>query len=560
MNRFLSRVFARALKFRKSGPSARSNRQSRLTVEVLEERQVPSNFPITDMTVLAQQYPTHDGPTNLYLNFDGWHDQNHNIGAFTTPQRDQDIQDILYRASEVFAPFNVEVQRAFGDSIHGESNGDTTIFVGDIAGAKGPYAFTPSSSADYPGPVRGIFHQPNSDPFDVAYVDPFLNGSVVWTNTQIASAAAHEAGHTFGLAHVRTSGMDPQPLDYSNTFPDVMSYDSPNIRFMNQTFAVTEFNYNGSQTVLDPNLMPMSDYELPGSGVSIPYPILTQNSYTYLQAVLGPRPVDDHANVTHWWSVDSSYTDGPLLAVSAQSSVAGTIERSGDYDVFQFTPTKDQTLAVQVVATGHPLGGLLDPVLLIYEGQGLDAFNNDVSSTNHNSYVSYAFQAGHTYSLVVGAADGGSVGPYNLVVGNFRVIPPTPTGDVTLIDPNKLTKPPFWIDPSDPPPEGIFDGLQTHRLSTPVLFAPAVDAVLGDLGAPVAVTGAIPQAHGALHAHRPHGRKHGPDRHSGEKGGRAAVHHKHRSREKGARTHHRAALEAAFADGPFSRSGPPSLL
>ena len=514
MNRFLARLLARARKRGRPRPAARRGRRLRLQVEALEARQVLSTFPITDLTVLAQQFPTHDGPTGLYLNFDGWHDPSHNIAPFTSAQRDQDIQDILYRASEFFAPFNVEVQQASGDGVHGESNGDTTVFIGDIAGTSGPYAVTPAGSVDYPGPLRGLLHQPNSDPFDVAYVDPFVNGVVGLSNRQIASAVAHEAGHTFGLAHVRTTGTDPQPLDYSDTYPDVMSYDSPNVRFINQTFNVTAFNYNGSQTVLDPALAPQSDFEptnVPQDVVAVP--IVTQNSYTYLMAVLGPRPADDYAKVTHQVNVDPSYTDGPLLAVSPQSSTPGSYERAGDYDVFQMTPAKDQTLDVYVVASDH---SKVDPVLLIYEGQTLRAFNNDVSATDHNSHVSFAFQAGHTYSLVVGAAAGSSVGAYRLDVGPFRVNPDGPGADigVTPIDPIKITKPPGWIDPGDPPlREGIFDGPPTRAVSPPGLVPSAIDAVFGEAGAAAGAGTALPGPNGGISPVDPASHAHGHHRH-----------------------------------------------
>src|SRR5262245_40373401 len=80
------------------------------TVEVLEDRQLLS---ITDMTGVAQLFPRHSGPTTLYLNFDGYTSQGVNAFQSTTGNRSQDIHDILYRTSELFAPFDVEVRRMY---------------------------------------------------------------------------------------------------------------------------------------------------------------------------------------------------------------------------------------------------------------------------------------------------------------------------------------------------------------------------------------------------------------------------------------------------------------
>src|SRR5262249_5749208 len=87
-------------------PSARPRAapRARPRVEALEDRQVPSSFPITDMTVLAQQFPTHAGPTKLYLNFDGWAAKGVSAFQSTTGNRNADIHEVLYRTAEIFAP------------------------------------------------------------------------------------------------------------------------------------------------------------------------------------------------------------------------------------------------------------------------------------------------------------------------------------------------------------------------------------------------------------------------------------------------------------------------
>ena len=77
-----------------------------------------------ELTQLALQFPRHKGSTTLYVNFDGWskHDkEGHNIEPFksTTGNRDRDIQDILFRTAERYAPFDVEVRRMKGNGTPG---------------------------------------------------------------------------------------------------------------------------------------------------------------------------------------------------------------------------------------------------------------------------------------------------------------------------------------------------------------------------------------------------------------------------------------------------------
>src|SRR5262245_57163706 len=246
--------------------------QSRLSLERLEDRVVFSytgwNYNVlvnAEINKNNDVYP-HNGPTHLYLNFDGKDD----IVPYIDQSADQtakDIEEILFKTSEVFAPFNVQVSQLTGKGNYDQgSDGNTTIFIGyDPSnmkdGVKYAHSVTPGSSADAPGWNKGFNHTPNSDDHDVAYVDPYSDSGLQSTWT-IVEGIAHEAGHTFGLAHVRTdvstsnpSGFleDPEPLpdyDYSTTprtlltdnegtINDVMSYSDSGVFFANQTFPTT---------------------------------------------------------------------------------------------------------------------------------------------------------------------------------------------------------------------------------------------------------------------------------------------------------------------------------
>lgn len=436
---------------KKRTSNRKANRKTILRVEALEERIVFSYEAPIDMTALAlEDYPNGppSSPAILALNFDGWADYDgNNIQPFagTTDNNkdgvpdnpDQDIQEILYRVAELFAPFNVQVVREIGDGSHSESNGTTTIFIGDdssntVNGVNNIRGVTPPEFADSPHYVRTTL---NNDEYDLAFVDPVpgLN------NIQIAQAVAHEAGHTFGLAHVRTVGEDDDDLtpNAPGTSPDVMSYDSPNSFFQNSTFQLTGWNNT-------PNGNDYNDHNIPwwyyGEWQTFPWGEVyvfpagshymeTQNSFTYLEAIHGDRPLDDFANVAHTWTVSEGWqtagNDGVVGQPTAWSTTSGTIERAGDYDVFQITGSANPVpMIVQVQATN---GSSLDTVLMAYDvTSGGDPtpmlFSNNISLSNTDSLLTgINLGAGQTMDFVVGGGAGFATGTYKLQVFSANI-------------------------------------------------------------------------------------------------------------------------------------------
>src|SRR5205823_5517085 len=145
-------------------------RTPRPRLEELEGRLTPANLDYTALVQSLGGYP-HPGPTHLYLNFDGT--SANNVAAFTGTNND--VQEVLYRTSEIFAPFNVEVSRMYGfGNYDAGSNGNTTIFVGNNNTQS---SFTDFHNTDQPNTTNGSGHRPDSEPYHVGFVDPrALNG------------------------------------------------------------------------------------------------------------------------------------------------------------------------------------------------------------------------------------------------------------------------------------------------------------------------------------------------------------------------------------------------
>ena len=152
---------------------------------------------ITNMTALA--LATHpsppSSPTYLYLNFDGWTNcptTSSSIAAYTGSA--QNINDILFQVSEIYAPFDVVVEQIHGNGVYDKTSAvaggppPTTIFIGGNPNNESPTgkiatSFTPGQFVDSPT-ASNPSHVPHSDPYNLAFVDPVSitsgNGSTPW--------------------------------------------------------------------------------------------------------------------------------------------------------------------------------------------------------------------------------------------------------------------------------------------------------------------------------------------------------------------------------------------
>jgi len=429
-----------------------------LSFEALEPRQMLSLTPVTgligivgtvgnqlppppptSMTQLAQnsissgKLAAPSGPTYLYLNFDGWkackYNGNKDVTAFTGTAGD--IASILYRTAETYAPFDVIVSQISGDGNYSTLKGATTVFVGNSISGGGD--FTPNDFMDYPHSGGSTSHVVNSDAYDVAFVSQGFVGLCTSTDrdAQIANDVAHEAGHTFGLAHIRTDGNSDYPNNptslssYKTTNPpDVMSYDSNNDFFSNTTYNVTDANGTSTDTTLFPD-----DKDLGN--------IMTQNSFTYLQTVLGVRPAtsqisvaDENVTVVNAGFQTLNFVDPGFYgstpsehaaSISSAASVSGNLSRGGDYAAYQLSLAKSPSwVSGQELAITPGPGSTLLSLMVFDETYESTAAGSLVASSNFSTPLAFRPDPTHTYMLVVGGA-GGSVGAFNFTAGPIQL-------------------------------------------------------------------------------------------------------------------------------------------
>jgi hypothetical protein len=405
-------------------------------LEALEDRLVPATM--SDIPFVPPS-----GPTTLALNFDGCPNAtaqpDYRVSAYTSGnalQTDQNIQDILFRTSEIYAPFNVEVTRLSGANnfLNGSGGGGpTTIFVGNsIGGAPVGAGVTPSAYGDYPtsgnpGRLR------NGDPFDLAFVDPAGNVGKV---TDTSAAIAHEAGHTFGLTHVRTDGVsyanDSTGLLSSSSMPDVMTYNRGLglAYFADKALPVSAWNYTSKGYVWSPNLYPFY------ADNNVAVQPTSQDSLACLSQVLGTRSQGSQHHVADVGAVDPNLSgmipksDSLVPDDTGNMVAAGTLDRLGDYDVYRWTAPYTQTIQFHLQGSNG-----LTPDLLVYDSSGgvfTNAAGNINDAGNQLLYLqdslgarqggvavqpgSLQVQAGQVLYFVVGAQDAQSTGDYYLSI------------------------------------------------------------------------------------------------------------------------------------------------
>jgi hypothetical protein len=421
-------------------------------LEALEDRRLmtAAAWIPYEMSQVALHYPAHVGTTNLYLNFDGGSISDGQAGGSKTiasyvapagQDRNQAIEDIIYRTAEIFSPFNVRVHILRGAGHYSTTNGDTTIFIGDNAANKDSngnnedYSSTPYSSSDLPGGPKGFDHIPNSDPYDLAFVDAThldvpSQSLVTEGDLGIAQDIAHEAGHTFGLAHVLAA---PQF--------DIMSYNSwGNNNFLDSTLDITDLNNNGTTTTHTGDY-PTVD-AIDSTGRTFSTRIFEQNSFAYLRAALGNKAVEvdpyphDQADRT---SVSPDYYAalGDPTVITPSSHPTATLSNFGEYDVYTLSNPVNSRIAGMLAP--HPtiislkIGApAFDPQIMLYDNTG-----TQLLAAVHGSSLVYTLGNNASYKLVISGYLGDSAGQYtvNMSAYQLTVAPSTVTTTTPVVPP-----------------------------------------------------------------------------------------------------------------------------
>jgi hypothetical protein len=365
-----------------------------------------------ELSMLARYFKLQRGPAKLYINFDGcvnFDGKGHLIIPFqgTTGHRDMDIQEILFRVSEAFAPFNVQVLRMYGNGHYDRAGGNSTVFIGaqtsnlDEAGRKYQHFYSRGRShlvtlkePDTTYPLAG-------SPYHLAYLDPIGQrpDSTAWvnmaTNLTLSHALVHEAGHCWGLVHVHSADL-----------PDSMNYDKPSnqLCFLDRPFPTAALNWNAKAGKMDQ--VPLPKYR--GDSIT------SQNSYRFLMTVLGPRPHNDRPHVADHRIVDAVYSEGAVQELSPNAPLEGEIAPRGDYDVFRTGPATRGSLEAEVKV---PANSKLKPLILVFDNTG-DKLRAAVISNAKSKACKLRWPAapGQSFKVVVGAVDGASTGAYQVVV------------------------------------------------------------------------------------------------------------------------------------------------
>ena len=196
-------------------------------------------------------------------------------------------------------------------------------------------------------------------------------------------------GTRSGRRHVLSSGVS-----------ETMSYNGENSVFRNASYPVTLQNNTPSGLVNDETAVMMWNWDPPGPATQALSVITSQNSYSYLQQVLGSRSAD-FANVAKPTAVTPGFDSGTLNSLSPNGGTKlGSINRPGDYDVFATSVNTTRWLRVKVTQNGSDV----DPVVFVMTGNGetVVGFNDDGGDVWPNSELVFQAEQGRSTRLSSG--------------------------------------------------------------------------------------------------------------------------------------------------------------
>jgi hypothetical protein len=354
------------------------------------EGSVSTVLPAISQTVpVYSSYPA--ATATIYLDFTGdttfsW--GNYNPGVTPAYSIDDDVEhfsqqeldnihEIWARVAEAFSPFKINVTTAASPA-NLENGRDVRVVIGGD-GKNGRDSYWAGTRAGGIGYIGGFV---DGDPNSV-YVFPgnLGNGAPKYS----AMAAAHEAGHLFGLEHQSTyNAFGFRTNEYNPGTPE-------RAPFMGVSYFSTRGVWYLGQSV---------------SAFSI------QNDVDVISSLdngFGYRP-DDHG--------DSILSATPMTVVGQDLSASGVIEQITDRDLFSFTVGEESNGYFSV--TGAEFGAMLDPSLALY---ALDGTLLQLVATPSLTEALSATLLPGTYDLaVLSAGAAGDIGQFTLT-GTIAPIP-----------------------------------------------------------------------------------------------------------------------------------------
>ncbi|WP_428939088.1 hypothetical protein [Fontivita pretiosa] len=327
----------------------------------------------------------------LYLDFDG--DYTASWGGYapgTTPaysidgdassfssQELSNIHEIWSRVAEMYSPFNIDVTTIDPGNLYNRQ----TLKV--VIGGDGKNGATEYWSGSKSGGVSlmGSFYNvllPN-----VAFV--FSDNLGLGFPKYVADAAAHEAGHAFGLAHQSTYAPNGDKLEEYN--PGTVARAPIMGLSYHSTRALWWYGTTASPTTYQNDVDVLSN---------------ALNGFGYR--------ADDYG--------DGLNAATALDILDGAFQAQGVIHTIADVDFFSLILAQDSELAITV--SGAPFGQMLDASVALYDSEGQLLQLAQTASLNES--LSASLLAG-TYGLAVfSAAQIGDIGQYFLS-GTVTVIP-----------------------------------------------------------------------------------------------------------------------------------------